>query len=155
MDMFSKNTVPKKSILVDDDDDVEDDDAPELYIGIHKKQLYIQESILMHKNTDDAIMDYMLNPDVTELSLPRVQWKLYLVSPSRTPYYDHGLSRPERPLLTAEHTLEGDTVTALAIMDNSAQYPYDAGYYLYSKKVEDDDSNLTILMTFLRNHQEA
>ena len=138
MDMFSKNTVPKKSILVDDDDDVEDDDAPELYIGIHKKQLYIQESILMHKNTDDAIRDYMLNPDITDVSFPRVQWKPYLVSPSRTPYYDHGLSRPDLPLLTAEHTLEGDTVTALAIMDNNAQYPYDAGYYLYSKKVEDE-----------------
>ena len=57
VDMFSKNTIPKRSSLVDDDDDVEDDDAPELYIGIHKKQLYIQESIMMHRGTDDAIRD--------------------------------------------------------------------------------------------------
>ena len=28
-------------------------------------------------------------------------------------------------------------------MDNSAQYPYDAGYYLYSKKMEDAETNLT------------
>ena len=144
IDMFSKNTVPKKSVLLDDDDDVEDDDSPELYIGIHKKQLYIQESILMHKSTDDAIRDYMLNPDITDISMPRVQWKPYLVSPSRTPYYDHGLSRPDLPLLTTDHTLEGDTVTALAIMDNKAQYPYDAGYYLYSRK-EENEANFTNL----------
>ena len=92
IDMFSKNTVPKRSSLVDDDDDVEDDDSPELYIGIHKKQLYIQESILMHQSTEDAIRDYMLSPDpgTSSVSVPRVQWKPYLVSPSRTPYYDHG-----------------------------------------------------------------
>ena len=45
-----------QSSLVDDDDD----DVAELYIGIHKKQLYIQESIMMHRSTDDAIRDYML-----------------------------------------------------------------------------------------------
>ena len=146
LDMFSKNTVPKRSSLVDDDDDVGDDDSPELYIGIHKKQLYIQESILMHKSTDEAIRDYMLNPDNTEVSMPRVQWKPYLVSPSRTPYYDHGGDKPSVPLLTDEHTLHTDTITALAIMDNSAQYPYDAGYYLYSKKAEDEAN-------FTTNHQ--
>ena len=42
-----------QSSLVDDDDD----DVAELYIGIHKKQLYIQESIMMHRGTDDAIRD--------------------------------------------------------------------------------------------------
>ena len=137
VDMFSKNTVPKRSVLVDDDDDISDDDAPELYIGIHNKQLYIQESILMHRNTEDAIKDYILNPEQSQLSMPRVKWKPYLVSPSRTPYYDHGAERPHSPLLIAEqHTLQGDTVTALAIMENSAQYPYDSGYYLYSNKEE-------------------
>jgi len=141
VNMFSKNTVPKRSSLVDDDDDVEDDENPELYIGIHKKQLYIQESILMHRSAEDAIKDYMLNPDQTEVSMPRVQWKPYLVSPSRTPYFDHGSHGV--PLLTSEHHLEGDTVTALAIMDNSAQYPYDAGYYLYSKKAQNDPDNFT------------
>ena len=138
VDMFSKNTVPKRSVLVDDDDDVSDDDAPELYIGIHNKQLYIQESIMMHRNTDDAIKDHLLNPEQSQLLLPRVKWKPYLVSPSRTPYYDHGADRPSTPLLAADHhTLEGDTVTALAIMENSAQYPFDSGYYLYSNKEED------------------
>merc|ERR1719342_1120878 len=62
-------------------------------------------------------------------------WKPYLVSPSRTPYFDHGSHGV--PLLTSEHHLEGDTVTALAIMDHSAQYPYDTGYYLYSKREEE------------------
>ena len=38
----------------------------DIYIGIHKKQLYIQESILMHRSAEDAIKDYMLNPDQTE-----------------------------------------------------------------------------------------
>ena len=73
--------------------------------------------------------------------MPRVMWKPYLVSPSRTPYFDHGSHGV--PLLTSEHHLEGDTVTALAIMDNSAQYPYDAGYYLYSKKAQNDPDNFT------------
>lgn len=71
VDMFSKNTIPKRSSLVDDDDD----NVPDLYIGIHKKHLYIQESTMMHRSTDDAIRDYMLNPDGggTEVSMPRIQ----------------------------------------------------------------------------------
>ena len=141
VDMFSKNTVPKRSVLVDDDDDLSDDDAPELYIGVHNKQLYIQESILMHRHTEDAIKDYILNPEGGELSLPRVKWKPYLVSPSRTPYYDHGAGQPSTPLLVGDHSLQGDTVTALAIMENSAQYPYDSGYYLYSNR--EDTTNIT------------
>ena len=45
------------------------------------------------------------------------------------------------PLLAASsHHLEGDTVTALAIMESSAQYPYDAGYYLYSQHSRDGDN---------------
>ena len=82
VDMFSKNTVPKRSSLVDDDDDVEDDDAPELYIGIHKKQLYIQESIMMHRSTDDAIRDYMLNPDHggTEVSILNSDWLIQIIT---------------------------------------------------------------------------
>ena len=78
IDIFSKNTVPKRSSLVDDDDDAEDDDSPELYIDIHKKQLYIQESILMHQCTEDTIRDYMQSPDpgTSSVSVPRVQWKV-------------------------------------------------------------------------------
>eukprot|EP00092_Neocalanus_flemingeri_P023955 GFUD01025986.1.p1 GENE.GFUD01025986.1~~GFUD01025986.1.p1 ORF type:complete len:1103 (+),score=344.15 GFUD01025986.1:320-3310(+) len=148
VDLFSKNTVPKRSTLVDDDDDPDDDDSPELYIGIHKKQLYIQESILMHKQTDEGIRDHMLNPDSSQVSFPRVKWKPYLVSPSRTPYYDHGSTSPDIPLLTFEQTLENTDArsTALAIMNNNAEYPYDSGYYLYAEKVSldaDDPRNLT------------
>ena len=73
MRLPSMQTCPPRtqSSLVDDDDD----DVAELYIGIHKKQLYIQESIMMHRGTDDAIRDCMLNPDGggTEVSMPRIQ----------------------------------------------------------------------------------
>jgi len=149
VDLFSKNTVPKRSILVDDDDDPDDDESPELYIGIHQRQMYIQESILMQRQTGEGITDLIQNPDGGEVSFPRVKWKPYLVSPSRTPYFDHGLS-PDIPLLTFDQTLETTDAgsTALAIMGNTAEYPYDSGYYLYSDKVSlnaEDPRNLTVI----------
>ena len=124
VDLFSRNTVPRRSALLDDDDDTQDDDNPELYVGVHRGQLYIQESILMHKQTEDAVRGWVEAGAGAEVSLPRVRWKPYLVSPGRTPYYDHG-----RPVLSSE-----DPTTALAT--HTAQYPYDSGYYLYSQVFE-------------------
>ena len=148
VDLFSKNTIPSRSALVDDDDDPDDDESPQLYIGVHKNQLYIQESILMHKQTEEGIKDQLLNAE-SDVAFPRVKWKPYLVSPSRTPYYAHGSNTPDIPLLTFDQTLESADAksTALAIIDNNAEYPFDAGYYLYSDKVSldsDDPRNLTV-----------
>ena len=102
----------------------------------------------MHKQTDEGIKEHILSSAGSDVAFPRVKWKPYLVSPSRTPYYAHGSDIPDIPLLTFEQTLETTDArsTALAIMDNNAEYPYDSGYYLYSDRVSldaDDPRNFT------------
>jgi len=137
VDLFSRNSVPRRESLLDDDDDP-DDDPPQLYIGRHDNQLYIQESILMHMETEKGLKDYNLNPSGAETVYPRVSWKPYLVSPSRTPYYNHGPGPWQGlPLLTFDQKMkEADAKsTALAITRDDAQYPYDSGYFLYPDRV--------------------
>jgi len=131
INLFSKNHIPKKNGYLDDDDKSDDDANPSLYIGKHNNQLYIQESVGWKKETDSFVHDYGLDPSNNEIDFPRVTWKPYLVSPSRTPTINHGA---ERPLITFEQTIKrGDSkVTALAITDTNADYPYDAGFYLYT-----------------------
>lgn len=117
VDLFSHNLVPRRESLLDDDDDP-DDDPPQLYIGRHENQLYIQESILMHVENEQTMREFQLNPSGSESTFPRVSWKPYLVSPSRTPYYNHG-SSPWKglPLISFDQKMtEADArSTALAI----------------------------------------
>ena len=104
VDLFSRNSVPRRETLLDDDDDPDDDEPPQLYIGRHENQLYIQESILMQMQTEETLGEYNLNPTGSETAFPRVSWKPYLVSPSRTPYYNHDGSA--FPLLTFDQRLK-------------------------------------------------
>ena len=55
VDLFSRNSVPRRETLLDDDDDPDDDEPPQLYIGRHENQLYIQESILMQMQTEETL----------------------------------------------------------------------------------------------------
>ena len=131
--------------MLDDDDDPDDDEPPQLYIGRHENQLYIQESILMQMQTEEGLKEYNLNPTGSETTFPRVSWKPYLVSPSRTPYYNH--DGTSFPLLAFDQRLkEADPKsTALAITRDDGEYPYDSGYFLYPDKVSlTNGSNMII-----------
>ena len=145
VDLFSRNSVPRKESLLDDDDDPDDDEPPQLYIGRHENQLYIQESILMQMQTEEGLREYNLNPTGSETTFPRVSWKPYLVSPSRTPYFNHDGN--SFPLLSFDQRLkEADPKsTALAITRDDADYPYDSGYFLYPDRVSlTNGSNMII-----------
>lgn len=150
LDLFSKNNVKKReSPLLDDDDDPENDESPHLYIGLHNKQLYIQENILMAKEAEQGIHDFQLNPSGSETAFPRVSWKPYLVSPSRTPYFDLGATQPDLPLISFDQHLErtDSKTTSLAIINSDkAEYPLDSGFYLYQDRTGLDTNMTTELM---------
>ncbi|XP_023320471.1 eukaryotic translation initiation factor 2-alpha kinase isoform X2 [Eurytemora carolleeae] len=152
VNLFSKNHIPKRNVLLDDDDDVDDDENPSLYIGKHNNQLYIQESVQLRRDADSALHEYSLNPAGSELAYPRVTWKPYLVSPSRTPVFNLGTPNPDLGLITFEQTIRrGDSKnTALAITANNAEYPYDSGLYLYpdttSLNPDDTITNMTTIL---------
>ena len=71
VNLFSKNHIPKRNVLLDDDDDVGDDENPSLYIGKHNNQLYIQESVQISRDTDSALHEYSINSAGSEIAYPR------------------------------------------------------------------------------------
>jgi len=151
VNLFSKNHIPKRNVLLDDDDDISDDENPSLYIGKHNNQLYIQESVNIRREADSVLNEYTLNPASTDVMYPRVSWKPYLVSPSRTPVINHGSSTPELHLLSFDQKRGDAKTTALAITSQNAEYPYDAGFYLYPDTTPLDGSDVIANITALRN----
>lgn len=170
VDLFAKQHIPQRrpapaGPLLDDDDVYdEDEENPFLYIGSHQSQLYIQESVRLRTEADSALAaDQLAAADPSSLvAYPRVTWRPYLVSPSRTPVINHGAERPEVALLTFQQTtiMRGDAQsTALAITTNSGEYPYDSGFYLYpdttSLNSDDPLSNITSILHQTQSKEEA
>jgi len=147
VNLFGKKHIPEKVPFgsIDDDDD-DDEVSPLLYIGQHNNQLYIQESINMERQASESIENYLLNPTGSEFTYPRVAWKPYLTTSSRTPLLNNGVISPDVPLLTYDP--ETARTTALALVEDT-EYPYDSGYYLYpdprTNQDPDDLSNITII----------
>ncbi|XP_068248846.1 eukaryotic translation initiation factor 2-alpha kinase-like [Palaemon carinicauda] len=105
---------------------------PALYVGVHQKQLYIQQSGGMrHKvNTAFRVLSSGIPEEEggNEVAFPRVQWRPYLATAlSRTPVVN--FNEQKRPLLGGSEG--GEEITALAI-PQQIDYPYDNGYYLFA-----------------------
>lgn len=153
VNLFGKENIPEKVPVgsIDDDDDMDDDEdlAPLLYIGQHNNQLYIQESVNMERETSQSIENYLLNPTGSEFIYPRVEWKPYLTTSSRTPLLNNRIIPPDIPLLTYDP--ETARTTALSLVEDT-QYPYDSGYYLYperrqKRQAEQVLPNITVIET--------
>ncbi|XP_037071129.1 eukaryotic translation initiation factor 2-alpha kinase 3-like [Pollicipes pollicipes] len=93
---------------------------PLLYLGVHQKQLYIQQSLRAPAGGSQlAVSPALRNP-------PLVKWRPYMVSASsRTPVIHGTTSQRLDALLLAD-----GGATALAVRPE--EYPYEGGYYLYS-----------------------
>lgn len=103
---------------------------PALYVGVHRKQLYIQQSSGMHTHHTAATRIFTAEMDDSPFAkYPRVQWRPYLASaPSRTPIVNYN-SRQHPLLLSFEPQEEPSTAVALT---HHIDYPFDNGYYLYA-----------------------
>ena len=146
VNLFSKSHIPRRDGLLDDS---EADDNPSLYIGRHNNQLYIQESISL-------LMGSMIGDDhsINQLDFPKVSWKPYMVSPSRTPIINHGPVDGSNQLAPAYDPVmhrEDSKITALALTSGNTEYPFDSGFYLYTEAAPDLDpddpvTNMTSLL---------
>lgn len=137
IDLFSTSSVPAlcpesgqpygENTEYDQDGDQQ---QPALYVGVHQKQLYIQQSVNMRKRVNSAIRIYASDlPIPAETSFPRVQWRPYLATAlSRTPIVNY--NRRKHPLLLNYDQKEENTAVAIA---HQIDYPFDNGYYLYGE----------------------
>ncbi|XP_043242537.1 eukaryotic translation initiation factor 2-alpha kinase-like isoform X1 [Amphibalanus amphitrite] len=95
---------------------------PLLYLGVHEKQLYIQQS---KRAATAGTVDTRLAVSAAARDPPQVKWKPYMVSASsRTPLI-HGTTHRGNPMLLTDRS---DKALAL----RPEEYPYEGGYYLYS-----------------------
>ncbi|XP_064118578.1 eukaryotic translation initiation factor 2-alpha kinase 3-like [Macrobrachium nipponense] len=139
IDLFSTNSVPA---LTPDNglpdshyrpQGADDHKQPALYVGVHQKQLYIQQSGGMRHRVNTAFRVFSSGmPDeeggANEVSFPRVQWRPYLATAlSRTPVVN--FNERKHPLLGDSEA--GEEITAVAI-PQQIDYPYDNGYYLFA-----------------------
>ncbi|CAN7990465.1 unnamed protein product [Ixodes hexagonus] len=111
---------------------------PLLYLGMHKNQLYVQQS---------GSLQTRMNGRGSHLALtnggpfPRIEWKPYLASaPSRTPMIHVGRTEPPHALM--ETTSPGK---ALMLKEDVVEYPFDMGYYLYKGPELDNISDGSLL----------
>ncbi|XP_042890006.1 eukaryotic translation initiation factor 2-alpha kinase 3-like isoform X2 [Penaeus japonicus] len=143
IDLFSTNSVPalcpetgqpyEENTEYDQDGEQQ---QPALYVGVHQKQLYIQQSGNMRKRVNSAIRIYSSDLPIPETSFPRVQWRPYLATAlSRTPIVNY--NRRKHPLLLNYDQKEENTAVAVA---HQIDYPFDNGYYLYG----DSESQLNL-----------
>ncbi|XP_071513696.1 eukaryotic translation initiation factor 2-alpha kinase-like [Panulirus ornatus] len=138
VDLFSMNSVPALSpdtnLPNSQLKDGEEQEQPALYVGVHQKQLYIQQSGGMRHRVNSATRIFTADSsaqDSTEVKFPRIQWRPYLATaPSRTPIIHYSSRR--HPLLI-DYDEKEESSTAVAVTHHT-DYPFDNGYYLYDDK---------------------
>ncbi|KAJ8316798.1 hypothetical protein KUTeg_004702 [Tegillarca granosa] len=96
---------------------------PLLYVGLHHNQLYVQPSMKFKENIHRTASKQGSN--IQRIDVPRVSWKPYLHTPSRTPLFRGNMR--SAPLLIEGEDKEDET--ALSVWHEN--YPFDNGYYLY------------------------
>ncbi|KAI5747140.1 hypothetical protein M8J77_011482 [Diaphorina citri] len=111
-----------------DDDDIPE--SPDVYVGMHNKQLYIQESVAMQKKLQSSSMRYQQHLLTDETNFPRIPWHPIPATSS------HLLGLPhikEEKDITALAQLKKDVTqtTALSVL-YASEYVNGNGYFLYS-----------------------
>lgn len=124
---------------------------PSIYLGMYQKQLYIQESMNLHKEITDKtnLFNHLMN---NESKLPKIPWKPIAASSNSLIIYDDN-----RVIASIEDTTnedDGQTTTGKELVpfdvDNTAvsaqsvlyasEYVNGNGFYLYA---EDESANQT------------
>ncbi|KAK3909732.1 Eukaryotic translation initiation factor 2-alpha kinase [Frankliniella fusca] len=106
--------------------------SPSLYIGMHKKQLYIQESVQMQQHLGDSVNRQNLITD--ESTHTRIPWRPIPALPGNTLglLEQHNSDENKTPQLTDESN-QAVRTTAMSIL-YASEYVNGNGFYLYSSE---------------------
>lgn len=122
LDLFGGNhAVPTDS----DDDPVPN--SPALYVGMHKKQLYIQESVKMQNKLQEAAGHYQHHLITDEHQYPRILWRPVPATSAvlGLPGNDHNA------VLQITNENSQASTTAISVL-YASEYVNGNGYYLYT-----------------------
>ncbi|KAG8263576.1 Eukaryotic translation initiation factor 2-alpha kinase 3 [Homalodisca vitripennis] len=100
--------------------------SPALYVGMHQKQLYIQESVSMQQKLYELAASYRHHLVNDERSFPQIPWKPIPVTSTAV-----GLPSPD-PEVAADME-DSNQTTAIAVL-YASEYVNGNGYFLYSKQ---------------------
>lgn len=120
----------------DQTSDIGDDpipNSPALYIGMHNKQLYIQESVKMQNKLQEAVDRYQHHLITDEHQYPRIPWHPVAVTSAvlGKARNDHSAVlqiTDENSQITDDN---GATTTAISVL-YASEYVNGNGYYLYT-----------------------
>lgn len=146
LDLFGGN----QAMPTDNDDDPVPN-SPALYVGMHKKQLYIQESVKMQNKLQEAVDRYQHHLITDEHQYPRIPWHPVPATSAvlGLPGNDHNAV-----LQITDENSQAST-TAISVLYGS-EYVNGNGYYLYTDDVDGkrqsggqctvgNDQNITIV----------
>lgn len=120
--------------------------TPSLYVGMHQKQLYIQESQQMENARKNA------NRIQSEKNLPKIPWKPFPAASTALALIDYDRQSQEvAPVDCEGGDCEAETplVTAMSVLHGS-EYVNGNGFYLYSSQ----DSNASNTIVCPKDHIE-
>lgn len=140
--MHEASTDKNNNSKSDDDKNEESDRlplVPSIYIGMHKKQLYIQESEQLRLMQIKYLSEYI---ESEKKSFARIPWHPFEASSSALAV----LENPDRSVATTtSKPAAAETeiairhqVTATSVLYGS-EYVNGNGFYLYSKKIEENE----------------
>lgn len=128
--------------------------SPSLYVGMHEKQLYIQESVLMQRKRQEVSAKFGQHLITNEHDYPRIPWKPVLVSRKSMGLIDQESDDPEKSNEISGNDedksldeVDQRKTTALSVLYGSP-YVEGNGFYLFTeeaiKKTEKGLCNVTI-----------
>lgn len=128
VDLFGGNKLPEEKSYIPE--------SPVLYVGMHNKQLYIQESVrLQHKIIESNNMRLQHHLITDETFLPRIPWR-------PVPAGLLGIAGSTEPILQITDETSQATTTALSVLYGS-EYVNGNGFYLYDT-VDKDKKELCV-----------
>lgn len=140
------------STIRDDENEASDPKnmKPSIYIGMFKRQLYIQESDqLRTEQMKLNVVDHMID-EITKTTYARIPWRPIDASSSRLAEIEHEAHGGETSLATTASGEEGGAETAIAKRNYSAtaisvlygsEYINGDGFYLYAKPNDSEKCN--------------
>lgn len=134
---WTQSTDP--SVINNDGDDVAKI-TPSIYIGMFRRQLYIQESDQLRAARGNVV-DHMVGDDLTETpSFQRIPWNPIDASSSGLAQIEHETAEETSLIPTTsdeemEQTKKNYSATAISVLYGS-EYVNGNGFYLYAKTTE-------------------
>uniref|UniRef100_A0A0A9XT10 PRKR-like endoplasmic reticulum kinase n=1 Tax=Lygus hesperus TaxID=30085 RepID=A0A0A9XT10_LYGHE len=119
IDLFGGTRTPEEKIYLPE--------SPVLYVGMHNKQLYIQESVRLRNKVLESV-DRLRHHLITDGHLPSIPWRPI---PAKTHILGiEGSAEPILRITSGEESTELHKTTALSVL-YASEYVNGQGFYLY------------------------